>query len=219
MKPAIDSSDGQIRLRLKTPYTMIVSGQTGSGKTDFVLKLIKSNDEINTVPFKRIIYAYSIFQDKLRELAEEVPMVELCKGFPECQWTGEETLLVLDDLMLELRNDERLAQLFTKMRHENVSTIFLTQNLYFRSQYATTVTRNAQYLAVFANPRDNSMIGTLGRQAFPNKSQFLPAAFEMATEKPYGYLFIDFKPDTPADLRVRQNIFPGEDVVVYRPSP
>jgi hypothetical protein len=209
-------TDDKVMLRLVPPYTMIVSGQTGSGKTDFVLRLIHENAQVHAKPFVRIIYCYSIAQDKIKALEN----VELYQGFPEdIVWTGENTLLVLDDLMLELQNDARLAKMFTKMRHENVSTIFLVQNLYFRSQYATTVTRNAQYLVLFANPRDNSMIGTLGRQAFPLKPKFLPAAFEMATRNSYGYLFLDFKPETNADLRVRQNIFANEVVKVYRPSP
>ena len=206
--------DQNVLVKLETPYTMIVSGQTGSGKADFVKRLIKTNTNLHSTSFKRIIYAYTMFQESLEELN-----VELVEGFPDnVVWSGEPTLLVLDDMMLELRNDVRLAALFTKMRHKNVSTIFITQNMYFQSQYATTITRNAQYLALFPNPRDNAMIETLGRQTFPLNKKFLSTAFAMATDQPFGYLFLDFKPSTPKDLRVRQNIFPSEQCYVYLPK-
>lgn len=211
---------GKMLIKLDNPFTMIVSGQTGSGKTNFVTRLIRSNQLINKVPFQKIVYAYSILQDIFLSLAHEIPEVDLHEGFPgEVAWTGDPTLLILDDMMFELRNDVRLAELFTKMRHKNVSTVFITQNMYFSSQYATTITRNAQYLVLFPNPRDNSMIEVLGRQTFPLYRKFLSTAFSIATEKPYGYLFFDFKPATPKNLRVRQDIFPGEQVWVYVPKP
>jgi len=181
--------------------------------------LIRANLEINNVPFKKILYCYSILQEAIEELADEMDIVQLHEGFPdETMFGGKPTLVVLDDMMMELRNDDRLAKYFTKMRHKNVSTLFITQNFYFNSQYATTVSRNAQYIVLFPNPRDSAMIDTLGRQVYPNHKHFLSSAFNSATEKPFGYLFLDFKPDTPKDLRVRSSIFPGEQCYVYLPS-
>ena len=132
--------------------------------------------------------------------------------------TNANTLVVLDDMMIETDNDKRLATMFTKMRHKNVSTIFLVQNLYFKSKYMTTVTRNAHYLVVFENPRDASMITTLNRQAYPDNPNFLKDAFRQATEKPYGYLFLDFKPGSDKRLRVREGVLPSEQTFVYQPK-
>lgn len=85
---------------------------------------------MHTNAFKRIIYAYSIIQGKIADLANSVKEMELSEGYPDApSLTGEHTLLVLDDMMLELRNDVRLAELSTKMRHCNVSTIFITQKI------------------------------------------------------------------------------------------
>ena len=151
--------------------------------------------------------------------------VDLVEGFP-----GEvveriyksnanlNTLVILDDMMVETENDKRLPTMFTKMRHKNVSTIFLVQNLYFKSKYMSTVTRNAHYLVIFENPRDASMISTLNRQAYPDHPGFLQDAFRQATEKPYGYLFLDFKPGGDKRLRVREGVLPQEQTFVYLPK-
>jgi hypothetical protein len=210
----------QPNLQLIAPYTMIVSGQTGSGKTYFVNKLLEAQAKMHQQPFERVVYAYSMEQPLYSSMQSHIPGIEFSLGLPEDFMTSvsSPTLLVLDDLMMELQNDKRLAVLFTKMRHSNLSTIFLVQNLYFKSQYATTVTRNAQYMVLFPNLRDAAMISTLGRQIFPRYRNFLESAFEDATTKRYGYIFLDLKAETDNKLRVRSNIFPGEEPVIYRPA-
>lgn len=196
---------------------MIVSGQTGSGKTCFIEQLIRNQDELHDKPFDKIILAYSMLQPVYLRLQSEVPGLELSDGFPEQELT-ENTLLILDDLMLELENDKRVAVMFTKMRHLNISTIMVLQNFYHDSKYIRTMARNAHYLVIFPNPRDMGMIMTLGRQIFPMKPKFLPDAFDQATKKPYGYLFIDLKPGTDPKYRLREGVLPNEQCYVYMPK-
>jgi hypothetical protein len=207
-------------LKLVAPYTMIVSGQTGSGKTRFVARLLENQQELHEKSFDRIVYAYSVDQPIYTEIAIATPNIEFVLGLPDDFEVdpNQNTLLVLDDLMMELQNDKRLSTFFTKMRHSNLSTIFIVQNLYFKSQQATTVTRNAQYMVLFPNFRDASMIATLGRQVFPKNKNFLVSAFEDATASPYGYILLDLKAETDKKLRVRTNIFPLETPVIYRPK-
>ena len=71
---------------------------------------------------------------------------------------------------------------------------------------------------LFKNPRDATQVATLGRQMYPGKSKFLIEAFKDATQKPYGYLFLDMKPETEEIYRVRTNIFPNERQYVYLPK-
>lgn len=204
---------------LATPYTMIVAGQTGSGKTTFIYRLLTEGKEIHSTPFTRFVYVYSMSQPIFDKFSEAIPQLELYQGLPpDLEFNGDPAILILDDQMLEMRNDQRLAQYFTRMRHLNLSTIFVTQNFYFNSKYATTVSRNAQYVVLFPNVRDRSMMGTLGRQIFPEKPKFLISAFDDATKEPYGYLFLDMKPETDARLRVRSKISSSESPVIYRPS-
>lgn len=207
------------------PYTMIVSGQTGSGKTHFVKNLLEHMDATHSGKVVRVILAFSMLQSVYVQLKKQLgDMLELEEGFPSDKINqlmesnaADHTIVILDDLMVELENDKRLAVLFTKMRHKNVSTIFLVQNFYFKAKHMTTVTRNAHYLILFENPRDASIISTLGRQIFPTYPKFLPDAFRQATQKPYGYLLLDFKPGKDKKLMVREGIFPFEQAFVYLP--
>ena len=153
-----------------------------------------------------------MFQPIYKEIMKS-RKVEFIEGFPDFEPSGEPTLLILDDLMLE--GDKRLAIYFTRMRHANLSTIFVTQNFYHNSSHMRTVTRNAHYLVLFSNPRDVGMIGTIGHQMFPDKPKFIIDAFRKACTKPYGYLFLDCKPN--AQYRVKEGIFPDENTFVYLP--
>ena len=153
------------------------------------------------------------------EIAQAVPSVEFHEGYPaDLEFDGRPTLLVLEDMMINLSSgDTRLVTLFTRMRHQLVSNIFVTQNLFFQSKYATTVARNAQYLCIFPNVRDSSMLLTLNKQIFPLHKSFLPAAFADATKMPYSYLWLDLKSDTDHKLRVLSDIFNPSGPIVYRP--
>jgi hypothetical protein len=53
---------------------------------------------------------------------------------------------------------------------------------------------------------------------YPGQSKFLVEAFKDATEKPFGYLLLDLKPDTDEKYRVRTCIFPEEKQYVYLPK-
>ena len=77
---------------------------------------------------------------------------------------------------------------------------------------------NAHYMVLFKNPRDAVQVATLARQMYPGRSKFLAEAFKDATDKAYGYLLIDLKPDTEEKYRIRTNIFPGERQYVCVPK-
>ena len=204
---------------------MTVSGQTGSGKTYFVSQLISNQEVVHDKKFDKIIFAFTMIQPIYLELKMKNQNVTLVEGFPGdavdsiCKSDrAENVLIILDDMMIETESDKRLPAMFTKMRHKNVSTIFLVQNFYFKGKYMKDITRNSHYTVLFENPRDASMISTLGRQMYPENSKFLPDAFRQATEKPYGYLFLDMKPGTDKKCRVREGILPQEQTFVYLPQ-
>jgi hypothetical protein len=111
---------------------------------------------------------------------------------------------------------DSVLDIFTKLsHHRNMSVIFLTQNLFFKSKQSRTMNINTQYIVLFKNPRDALQVATLGRQMYPGNSNFLVEAFKDATERPHGYLLIDLHPVTLEKFRIRTNIFKGERQYVY----
>jgi GTPase SAR1 family protein len=201
--------------RWKHPFTSIVSGPTGCGKTVFTFKFISESMHMITPAPEKIIYCYGEYQP----VFNEYPNVIFNEGLPDIsQFDGKErTLLILDDLMTE--TTDSVSNIFTKVsHHRNVSVLYLTQNLFYKSKQNRTMSLNAHYIVLFKNPRDAMQVATLARQMYPGKGQFLVEAFKDATEKAFGYLLLDLKPDTEEKYRIRTNIFPGEKHFVYIPK-
>ena len=76
-----------------------------------------------------------------------------------------------------------------------------------------TVSLNAAYLVLFKNPRDKLQIMTLGKQMYPGKTKQFIQKYEAAVQRPYGYLFVDLKPNTPEGCRLRTNVLPNDQTV------
>ncbi|KAK3740428.1 hypothetical protein QZH41_004599 [Actinostola sp. cb2023] len=73
-----------------------------------------------------------------------------------------------------------------------------------------TLSLNAAYLVLFKNPRDKLQITTLGKQMYPGKTDQFLHKYEAAVQRPYGYLFVDLKPNTPEECRLRTNVLPND---------
>ncbi|KAK3755127.1 hypothetical protein QZH41_005885 [Actinostola sp. cb2023] len=84
-----------------------------------------------------------------------------------------------------------------------------------KGKFNTDISRNAQYLALFRSPSDRKQIGIVGERMFDkNRDQFM-TAYHRETAKPFGYLLVDNKPDTPADRQVLGDIFGGCHVYLF----
>ena len=168
------------------------------------------------VPTK-IIYWYGEYQKKIDELP---PNVELMEEFPDnlndMVRGHDHSLLVLDDLMSQCSNDQRVADLFTRgSHHRGISVLYLTQNLFPPGKLSSTISLNSHYFVIFRNPCDSLGISTLAKQMFPGRTDYLMESFRDATSRPYGYLVIDCHQLTPENVRLRTNILPGERQIAY----
>jgi len=201
-------------LPLCHPFTAIVSGPTGSGKTAWVLRLIDDiREKIEPVP-RRIWYYYGEYQHAFNNYAS----VHFEEGLPQLSdelFDGSEpSMIVVDDHMSDI--NQVVADIFTKIsHHRNISILYLTQNLFDRNKHARTISLNAHYLVLFKNPRDAGQFSILARQMYPSSWKLAEEAYRDATERPFGYLFVDLKPDQDERCRLRTNIFPGEMQYVY----
>ena len=207
---------------LKHPFTCVISGPMGSGKTVFSKRLFTSQGIIDPPP-DNIIWCYGEYQDAYHHMASLVPEILFVEGIPDNLLQSldrtQRNIIVIDDLMSESGNNKKVSELFTKgSHHRNLSVILILQNLFYRVKEMCTISLNSHYMVLFKNPRDASQINHLARQMHPNKSKFMVEAYRDATLNPYAYLFVDLKPTTSEEMRLRTNIFNGEFPIVYVPK-
>ena len=139
--------------------------------------------------------------------------VRLIEGLPENLKTRPGTLLVIDDLQNEA--GKAVCDWFTKNSHHyRTSVIYLVQNIFLKSPEHRTASLNAHYIVLFKNPRDSTQILHLAKQFAPNNPKYVVDAFRQATEKPHGYLMLDFKQDTDELLRLRNSVCTNTDIFV-----
>ena len=194
----------------------MICGPTSCGKTVFVKNFLKYLDDVSDTKFDRILFYYSEWQPTYREFEREI---EFHEGLPKSSDYADDPrpkLLILDDLMRE-SSGATVANLFTKgSHHNNLSIIFITQNLFHKGQ--REISLNSSYIVIFKNPRDRAQIQYLARQLCPENAKFLQEAYADAVAKPYHYLLIDLKQETPENCRYRTCIFPFDEYqYVYVP--
>ena len=126
--------------------------------------------------------------------------------------------LIIDDL-LGKEDTSLVRDIFIKgSHHNNISVIFVTQNLFLPHKDYRTLSLNAHYLVIFKNPRDMSQINALARQAFASKPTFLTAVYNRETSDRHSYLLLDFKQSTPELMRVRDSITTPWKTTVFVPT-
>lgn len=199
-------------LTLKSSFTMLVVGPSGSGKTIFTHKLLHYKDEIISNAPSKIVWCYHVWQPFYDQITKSIANIKFVEGIPEINVLKcGNFILVVDDLMESKEAASLMNDIFTKYSHHyNISCIFILQNLFPKFKQARTISLNASYIVLMKNSRDKAQIRSLGSQAFPGSLNFLLQSYEDATKEPYSYLFLDFKPETPDEIRVRSNIFPSD---------
>lgn len=191
-------------LRLKTPFTLIVSGPSGSGKSYLVEQLI-TNSACFTEPFQEIVWSHSKLTDQTA-LKSRLKGVQFREGFPDKELLDGELfkgkgakLLILDDLFTGPVQCSTLTDLFNIIsHHQNISVILIVQNLHgsTRSQQSClgSLLRSCTYVVLFVNRRMSPVIKQLAFHYFPGENSKLLTPFNqlMSTKEKYQYLVLDF---------------------------
>lgn len=194
--------------RLHHPSSILISGGTGSGKSTWVERLIDNLDLLMDTKIERIIWYYAHPQPMFTK--SNLKHVEFVQGFNMDAYRDDKgpTIVVIDDQMAEVAKIPSFVNAFTMNRHVNVTTIFLTQNLFHEGQ--RTCHLNAQYAVIMKMVRDVQQTTKFLSQMYTDKLKFAKRAMEDATREPYGYLLVDMRQETPQELRLRTKIFPDD---------
>ena len=205
-------------LPFKPHSSLLIAGATGSGKSWFTKRLIENIPIMfaNDPPVK-VIYCYSTWQRLFDDMETTLSFISFHKGLPgpeHYEYQDNHTLFIFDDLMSQVVDSPRVRDMFTQgTHHNNITLVFITQNLYQQGKWARTIALNTWYMILFRNFRDSSQIKVLAKQT--GLGAKLVHAYKDATSHPYGYIVLDFSPNIEDKYRLRSRIFPGEDTWVY----
>jgi len=218
-------------LQFKHPFTALAAGPTGSGKTVLIRRILSNHKwtiaNINE-PKLRVIWMYGVWQSQYGTAIDDSVDVQYMAALPSTEDIEllKPHLIVIDDMMSEMASSKEMSDWFSKYsHHNNISVLFVVQNLFFQSKLMRTISLNAQYMILLKNARDRNQIAHLGRQLYPNNPKFLINVFSEATNLPYGYLIVDATATTPDKFRLRRRITKEEVIhlntqfrpLVYKP--
>ena len=204
----------------KSCTTIGIYGNSGCGKTTFVRRLLEAKDAMFTDKLHKCLYCFGIWTDAYTGMEESIPEIEFHKGLPtmkhiESFADGKHNCVIMDDLFQEVCRSSWADQLFFLASHHlKLTIIFLSQNLFPQGKAARNIALNMHYICLFHNPRDVNQIGILGSQLGDRKD--LIAAYQDATNTPYGYIILDLTPGVTDNPRWRTKVFPGENTISYQ---
>lgn len=215
--------DREALIPFETPTKMTIVAASNGEKTIFVKKLLENSKGMFKNDFKNIYYHYgSTYQPIFDDMSKSIPNLIFKEGLPleeelrEMSSDKGHNCIVLDDLMSEVNNHPKLEKLWTvHSHHYNISILYLTQNIFEKGKAARTISLNTGYYCLFRNFRDELQVQNFGRQVFLGKTNLFMKAFRLATSKPFGYLIVDMESRSDKRFRLRTNIFPGENTIIY----
>ena len=148
-------------LKMKIPCTGLFVGPTLSGKTTLILQVVDNADELFDPPPKTIVYAYGQFDEGIHEFRKRGVMI--VAGAPSdefLQKIRKPALLILDDLMSNVKNTY-LDDLYTKKAHHmNMAVFFVLQNMFDKASRVARM--NSHYIFIMRAPNSALHIQTLG---------------------------------------------------------
>ena len=196
-------------------FSLLVVGPSQSGKTAFVEQILTKNRIFYEAKKpQRILWYYSQWQERYQAMKSAIGKdIHFYRGLPNFQDDLREidpkcnNVIIFDDLMAQAIESPIVSRLFTQGRHRNASVILLLQNMFPKGKFNTDISRNAQYVALFRSPSDRKQIGIVAERMFDKNRQRFMTAYYQETERPYGYIFVDNKPDTAGNKQVLSDIF------------
>ena len=113
--------------------------------------------------------------------------------------------------MDEGSNNKWVLDLITKhSHHQNVTVVYLCQDMFPVGKYAKSISRNAHYSVAFENPQDQLGVRNVLLQSFPTTWKDSLDTFHQATARSYGYLVLDLHPASSDQQRLLSHVLKDE---------
>ena len=189
------------------PARVIIAGNSNSGKTFICRELIyKYTSYFNLI----LVCGVSKFEIDESRLTCNIKISEEILNpfdYANSELINKGILFILDDCFTEAVNTPCVSNVFTKGRHANISTIFITQNLFYSGKHSRNISLNSTHFILTQN-RDLGQIERLGTQVFgkTNGAHLSELYKKQMKKKKYSYLLIDLSAQCEEEIRIRTNI-------------
>ena len=197
-----------IEVRFRHPTRIIVAGPSGCGKTVLMSTMLKSenHDVFFDCPLEQIVWCYTAWQDAYDPLKAQGVIFH--KGIPPKGFDSlftkkapphKTNILVLDDLMREAACDKSILDIFsTHAHHSNITTFYLTQNVYHQGSHSVDITRNTTYIIMFLTlqnmlPLRHVLGGFLTKDKV---NKVMDQIYRKTQGTPFNHVLIDMHPLT-----------------------
>ena len=121
----------------------------------------------------------------------------------------------MDDVYYKAFNDINVLTYFTQGRHINVSSILITQNIFYaKGKYSRDISLNCSHFLILRT-RDVSQLKVLSRQIFgsENGNKILHVYQYLIKKFKYPHLLIDISGNIDEKIELRSNIVPNKNSI------
>ena len=174
-----------------------------SGKSVLLHNLLKYRDILFQTPHSKCVFYYSVYQPFMTDL-------ETCfkNKIVFLQKFKTKHIKKYKDCFLVFDLSHSFLEIFLVSTHQsNLTTIFLTQTLYF-DDVLKTIRRNCHYF-LFTSDLDSSSVFRVISSDLDRKSLdlFKQSFRRIMQSKDYAHIVYDRHPQTPSNLRFKYDIF------------
>ena len=199
---------------MSCPQNVLIVGSSGTGKSTFVERLLTTPDAWET-PIDNFMYCYGIYSETVKKIAHDLPHITLVEGLPRNLASPFEifsprkcNVLVCDDLSTESQASKEFTNFMMRGSHHcNCCLISIEHFLFSQAKERRLQSPHWHQCVLFKNQRSMHQITTLARQASIADLKTVQYAYNDAISKPFGYLILDFRNETPTQFRLITNVF------------
>jgi hypothetical protein len=130
--------------------------------------------------------------------------------------TKNNILLIIDDFQNSVFSSPFISDIFCKFaNHANLNILVLLQNPYSSQKFFQNIVRSANFITLFRNVADKSLLSLLGRKLLSYEPRFLQKAMDIAMKElgPRCYIIIncEITNELATEYPVMTRIFPIEE--------